>query len=160
MSPFTQCPVMHLLKTCSCPNYEGDFVDVLDITAMLNIYFDWIMILQDFPNVILTCCFLGNHILWWVSLRNLTAIFNLLFLGGTNHGFSISIHFVWMIKIFHLIVLFMQCLFNFSDMRAYREKSFFCYFAAVSNIRKTKKLFERDSNYGLADYSQGNFLYF
>ena len=65
-----------------------------------------------------------------------------------------------MIKIVHLIVLFMQCLFSFSDMRAYRGKSIFCYFAAVSNIRKTKKLLERDSNYGLADYCKGNFFYF
>ena len=48
----------------------------------------------------------------------------------------------------------------FSDMRAYRGKSIFCYFAAVSNIRKTKKLLERDSNYGLADYCKGNFFYF
>ena len=40
-----QCPVMHSLKTCFCPNYEGDFVDVSDFTTMLNIHFDWIMIL-------------------------------------------------------------------------------------------------------------------
>ena len=54
----------------------------------------------------------------------------------------------------------MQCVFSFSDMMAYRGKSFFCYFAAASNIRKTEKLLEQDSNYGLADCCIGNFLYF
>ena len=55
---------MDLLKICFCPNYEGDFVDVSDITATLNVHFDWIMILQGFPNAILTtCCILGNHVL-------------------------------------------------------------------------------------------------
>ena len=53
-----------LVKNFFCRKYEGDFVDVSDITAMLNIHFDWIMTLQSFPNVILkTCCILGNHIL-------------------------------------------------------------------------------------------------
>ena len=55
---------MPFLKTCFCPNYERDFVDVSDITAMLNIHFDLIMILQGFPTIILkTCCVRGNHIL-------------------------------------------------------------------------------------------------
>ena len=57
-------------------------------------------------------------------------------------------------------MLFMQCLFSFSHMTAYQGKSFFRYFVTVSSIRKTKKLLERDSNYGLADYCKGNFLYF
>ena len=89
---------MHLLKTCFCPNYEGDFEDVSDITAMLNIHFGWIMKLQGFPKVILkTCCVLGNHNIWWVGLGNLTAIFNLVFLGVTNHrGFQCQyILFEW-----------------------------------------------------------------
>ena len=37
---------MYLLKTCFCPNYEEGFVDFSEITAMLNIHFDRIMILQ------------------------------------------------------------------------------------------------------------------
>ena len=54
-----------LVKNLFLPNYEGDVVHVSDNTAMLNIHFDWIMILQGFLNVILkTCCILGNHILW------------------------------------------------------------------------------------------------
>ena len=36
-----------------------------------------------------------------------------------------SMHFVSMIKIVHLIVLFLQCLFSFSNMGAYSGKSFF-----------------------------------
>ena len=80
ISPFTQCAVIHLFKTSFCPHYEGEFVDVSDIRAMLNMHFDWIIILQGFPNVGLeTCCIFGNHILSWVNLGNLTAISNLLF---------------------------------------------------------------------------------
>ena len=37
---------------------------VIVITAMLNIHFHWIIILQGFPNVIFkTCSILGNHFL-------------------------------------------------------------------------------------------------
>ena len=90
ISPFTQCAVIHLFKTSFCPHYEGEFVDVSDIRAMLNMHFDWIMILQGFPNVGLeTCCIFGNHILSWVNLGNLTAISNLLLFGEIDHrGFQ------------------------------------------------------------------------
>ena len=45
-------PIYALVKNLFCPNYEGDFVDVSDIAAVLKMHFDWIMILQGFPNVI------------------------------------------------------------------------------------------------------------
>ena len=136
---------MHLLKACFCPNYLGDFVDASDITAMLNIHFDWIMILQGFPNVILkTCCILGNHILWWVILGNLTAIFNLLFFwGNQSKGSSMSIHFFWIIKIVHLIMLIMQCFFSFSDMSAYCGKSFFGTFLQSQISEKPKSFWKK-----------------
>ena len=58
-------PCYALVKNLFCPSYEGDVGDVSDNTVMLNIHFDWIMILQGFLNVILkTCYILGNHILW------------------------------------------------------------------------------------------------
>ena len=49
-----------LVKILFCANYEGDFIDASDITAMLNIHFDWIMILQAFPK-----CYFKNMLYSW-----------------------------------------------------------------------------------------------
>ena len=93
ISPFTQCAVIQLFETSFCPHYEREFVDASDITAMLNMHFDWIIILQGFLNVVLkTCCIFGNHILSWVNLGNLTAISHLLFLEKLMIGvFNVTI---------------------------------------------------------------------
>ena len=69
-----------------------------------------------------------------------------------------SIHFVRMIKIVHLI-MFMRYLFGFSDMRVYSGKSFFVTLLQ-SQISEKPKGFCKESSYGLVDYCKGNFLYF
>ena len=45
------------------------------------------------------------------------------------------------------MLLLMQSLYSFSDVKATAKKCF-CYYAAISNVRKTKKLWEGTNYYG------------
>ena len=111
-----------------------------------------------------------------MSLGILTAFFILLFWRWTSHGLLMSIHFVWQIKIvyccksckhlLYFVLLYSTSCYICSAFLAFlirettTKKCFFCYFDVVSNIRKTKKLWERDSYYGLTDCYKDNFFYF
>ena len=141
-STIYKCHLLHNVLLCKL---WGRFCRFIRYYSNVNIHLHCIIILQGFPNVILkTCCILGNHILWSVILGNLTAIFNLLFFwGNQSKGSSMSIHFLWIIKIVHLIMLIMQCFFSFSDMSAYCGKSFFGTFLQSQISEKPKSFWKK-----------------